>query len=192
MAKDTKDLTDEELMKLVMEKNGDAYSEIVRRHTERYYALSYRMLSEREGAEDVVQDSFLMLWNSPEKWDPSKNVKFTTWFYRVVVNACLDVKKRVKYTVANDINELTSEARSQEEASELKSAKDKVEALIRELPENQQTALALCFYEGVSQKEAASVMDISVKALESLLMRAKGSLRAKLNTNPKTEVAYNR
>ena len=45
----------------VIEKDGDAYSEIVRRHTKRYYALSYRLLSERQGAEDVVQDSFLML-----------------------------------------------------------------------------------------------------------------------------------
>jgi len=176
-------------MKLVMEKNGDAYSEIVRRHTDRYYALSYRMLSEREGAEDIVQDSFLMLWNSPEKWDGSKNAKFTTWFFRVVVNACLDVKKRVKYTVPEDDIELESPGHSQEEASELKSTKNKVEALIHELPESQQTALALCFYEGLSNKEAASVMDISVKAVESLLMRAKGSLRAKLNTNPKTEVA---
>lgn len=176
-------------MKLVMEKNGDAYSEIVRRHTDRYYALSYRMLSEREGAEDVVQDSFLMLWNSPEKWDASKNAKFTTWFYRVVVNACLDQKKRVIYTVPEDDFELESPGRSQEEASELKNTKNKVEALIQELPESQQTALALCFYEGLSNKEAASVMDLSVKAVESLLMRAKGSLRAKLSIDRKTEVA---
>ena len=189
MYKDTKDLTDEELMKLVVEKNGDAYSEIVRRHTDRYYALSYRMLSEREGAEDVVQDSFLMLWNSPEKWDASMNVKFTTWFYRVVVNACLDQKKKVKYTVPEDDFELESPGRSQEEASELKSTKDKVEALIQELPESQQTALALCFYEGVSQKEASMIMGISIKALESLLMRAKSTLRKKLMMNIKTEVA---
>lgn len=189
MPRDTKDLSDEELMRRVMEKDGEAYSEIVRRHTDRYYALSYRMLSEREGAEDIVQDSFLMLWNTPDKWDASRNAKFTTWFYRVVLNACLDQKKKVKYDATNDDYELESQEQAQDEASELKRTKDKVEALIQGLPESQQTALALCFYEGLSNKEAASVMDMSVKALESLLMRAKSSLRTKLNTNTKTEVA---
>jgi RNA polymerase sigma-70 factor, ECF subfamily len=188
MPRDTKELTDEELMRSVMEKDGEAYSEIVRRHTDRYYALSYRMLSEREGAEDIVQDSFLMLWNSPDKWDESKNAKFTTWFYRVVVNACLDQRKKARFDTSDEDFELASQAQAQDEASELKRTKDKVGALIQELPGSQQTALTLCFYEGLSNKEAASVMDLSVKALESLLMRAKSTLRQKLMVKRKTEV----
>lgn len=188
MPTDTKELTDEELMRRVMEKDHESYSELVKRHTDRYYALSYRMLSEREGAEDVVQESFLMLWNTPRKWDESKNAKFTTWFYRVVVNACLDVKKRNKPEDPADDYDLADDARGQDDAADLKRTKDEVEAYIRELPESQQTALTLCFYEGVSQKEAASIMGVSVKALESLLMRAKSALRQKLMVKRKTEV----
>lgn len=188
MPTDTKELTDEELMRDVMERDGDAYSELVRRHTDRFYSLSYRMLSEREGAEDVVQESFLMLWNSPSKWDSAKNTKFTTWFYRVVANACLDVKKTDKPGVPADEYDIPDDAPDQDEAADFKRTKDEIEALIRQLPESQQTALTLCFYEGVSQKEAASIMGVSVKALESLLMRAKSTLREKLTKRNNTGV----
>lgn len=176
-------------MMRVIEKDGDAYSEIVRRHTKRYYALSYRLLSEREGAEDIVQDSFLMLWNSPGKWDPSKRVKFTTWFYRVVTNACLDQRRKIKSEVAEDNVELESHEKQQDEAVELKRTKDRIIKIIRELPESQQTALALCFYEGLSNREAAEIMDVTVKAVESLLMRAKTALRQKLTS--KTKIGVN-
>ena len=118
MPRDTKELSDEELMRRVMEKDGEAYSEIVIRHTDRYYALSYRLLSEREGAQDIVQDSFLMLWNSPGKWDESKNAKFTTWFYRVVLNACLDQRKKARFDTSNEDFEPASQERPQDEASE--------------------------------------------------------------------------
>lgn len=189
MDTDPTQLTDEELMTHVMEQDAQAYSEIVRRHTKKYYSLSYRLLSDRESAEDAVQDSFLMLWNTPGKWDPSKNVKFTTWFYRVVTNACLDKKRKYRYETPEQSVELESNERNQEEAVVLKRAKDKIESLIQQLPENQQTALTLCFYEGLSNKEASAVMDLSVKAVESLLMRAKASLRNKIGTDRKTEVA---
>lgn len=188
MDRDTASLSDEELMSLVKQKDTDAYSELVKRHTNRFYALSYRLLSERESAEDVVQDSFLMLWNSPGKWDASKNAKFTTWFYRVVTNACLDQRRKFKSEVSEEDIELESDEKAQDEVIELRNTKDRVDSLISELPESQQTALALCFYEGVSNKEAAEVMDISVKALESLLMRAKGTLRQKLTAKSKAEV----
>jgi len=49
-----------------------------------------------------------------------------------------------------------------------------------QLPERQQIALNLCFYEGVSNKEAAEIMDINLKALQSLIMRAKTNLKEKL------------
>lgn len=188
MDRDPTSLSDEELMSLVIKKDTDAYSELVKRHSGKYYALSYRLLSERESAEDIVQDSFLMLWNSPGKWDPEKKVKFTTWFYRVVTNACLDQRRKFKSEVSEEDVELESDEKAQDEVIELRNTKDRVESLIQGLPESQQTALALCFYEGVSNKEAAEVMDISVKALESLLMRAKTSLRQKLTTTSKAEV----
>lgn len=56
-----------------------------------------------------------------------------------------------------------------------------LEGAIQSLPERQKTALNLCFYEGLSNREAADIMGVSVKALESLLVRAKGALKDELS-----------
>jgi RNA polymerase sigma-70 factor, ECF subfamily len=191
MAKETKEFTDEELMGMI--RNGDrtAFSELVMRHTKRYYSLAYRMLSNREEAEDIVQESFLALWTKPDSWDSKRQAKFTTWFYRVVTNACIDTKRKNTPLQLEDGYDPPDESRGTEEMLELKREKENIDAYIGELPESQQTALTLCFYEGVSNRDAADIMGVSVKALESLLMRAKSSLRNKLSAEKGREETAN-
>jgi RNA polymerase sigma-70 factor (ECF subfamily) len=94
MGIETKEFTDEELMGLIKNGDRDAFSELVMRHTKKYYSLAYRMLSSREEAEDIVQESFLILWTNPASWDSRRQTKFTTWFYRVVANACIDMRRK--------------------------------------------------------------------------------------------------
>lgn len=180
MGIETKEFTDEELMGRLRDGDRDAFSALVMRHTKKYYSLAYRMLSSREEAEDIVQEAFLTLWSSPTSWDGGRQTKFTTWFYRVVANACIDRKRKNAPLQMEDGFDPPGEGRGAEEALEMKRNKENIDACIGELPESQQTALALCFYEGVSNREAAEIMGVSVKALESLLMRAKASLRSKL------------
>lgn len=85
---------DNELLSLIQSGSSQAFSTLVERHTERFYRLAYRYLQSREAAEDAVQDAFIKLWENPGLWQPEKNSKFTTWFYRIVVNLCLDSRKR--------------------------------------------------------------------------------------------------
>ena len=94
MGIETKEFTDEELMGRIRNGDREAFSMLVMRHTKRYYSLAYRMLSSREEAEDIVQESFLTVWTSPASWDGGRQTKFTTWFYRVVANACIDRKRK--------------------------------------------------------------------------------------------------
>jgi RNA polymerase sigma-70 factor (ECF subfamily) len=191
MAKETKDFTDEELMGHIRDGNRDAFSELVMRHTKRYYSLAYRMLSSREEAEDIVQESFLALWTNPDRWDSGRKAKFTTWFYRVVTNACIDMKRKNTPLQLEEGYDPPDESRGTEETLELKRKKENMDAYIGELPESQRTALTLCFYEGVSNRDAAEIMGVSVKALESLLMRAKASLRNKLSEESGREETVN-
>lgn len=191
MAKETKDFTDEELMGHIRGGNRDAFSELVMRHTKRYYSLAYRMLSSREEAEDIVQETFLALWTNPDRWDSGRQAKFTTWFYRVVTNACIDRKRKNTPLQLEDGYDPPDESRGMEEMLELKRKKENMDAYIGELPESQRTALTLCFYEGVSNRDAAEIMGVSVKALESLLMRAKASLRNKLSEESVREETVN-
>ena len=92
MARESPD--DESLLARVGEGDGPAFAMLVRRHSERYYRLAYRYTARCEEAEDVVQAAFIRLWETPDIWDPRREAKFTTWFYRVVVNLCLDSRKK--------------------------------------------------------------------------------------------------
>ncbi len=179
MAAELENLNDEQLLNLICNNdNSQAFSVLVKRHNRRFYYLAYRSLYNKEEAQDVVQDAFIKLWDNPKIWDAKKKAKFTTFFYKIIVNRCLDINKRqrkrhleFKDSLAHN-NEL-----NQFETAEHKQKQDLLESAIQSLPAKQKMALNLCFYEGISNKEAAEIMGMKVKALESLLMRSKQSLR---------------
>ena len=172
---------DEELLALIQGGSQQAFSVLVQRHTERFYRLAYRYLQSKEAAEDVVQDAFVKLWEDPGRWQAERNNKFTTWFYRVVVNSCLDWQKKKRPVELGDRELLIADDRETPDIAMLHVERHKVlEREIAALPERQRTALNLCFDEGLSNQEAAQVMGLKLKALQSLVMRAKTTLKERL------------
>ena len=163
--------------------DGDhlAFSILVERHSDRFYGLAWRITSNDQDAEDVVQDAFLKLWNAPDMFDPDKGTKFTTWFYRIVSNMAIDhIRKRKKTVGTENFDWIESDKAGQHDEYNEQQEQALLEQAIQELPDKQKLALNLCFYEGLSNKEAADVIGVGVKALESLLMRAKGKLKDNL------------
>ncbi len=173
-------LDDESLILQIKEGKHQAFEEIVNRHAKRFYSLAYRLVFNREEAEDIVQDAFLKLWNKPELWDSRKRVKFTTWFYRVVTNLCIDHNKKKKPVPLSDKTPIRHEQPGQDVLLDHQQKQVLLDNLIRELPERQQLAINLCFYEGLSNEEAAEIMGVKVKVLQSLIMRAKMTLKEKI------------
>jgi RNA polymerase sigma-70 factor (ECF subfamily) len=172
---------DEELLGLIQHGSQEAFSVLVQRHTERFYRLAYRYLQSKETAEDVVQDAFVKLWEDPGKWQAERNNKFTTWFYRVVVNLCLDWQKKKKPLELGDQELSIADDRDTPDSAMIHAQEQKIlEKEIAALPERQRTALNLCFDEGLSNQEAAEVMGLKLKALQSLVMRAKTTLKERL------------
>ena len=172
---------DESLMVYIRNGDHEAFAALVSRHSKMFYAAAYRMCSHQEEAEDIVQDAFLKLWKNPERWDPENGAKFTTWFYRVVTNQALDHVRKKKPTSNSDIlDRFEDNCPDQLESLEETRLQGDLEQAILSLPERQKAALNLCFYEGLSNKEAAEILGVGVKALESLLMRAKSGLRDEL------------
>ena len=165
-------------MELVQNRDQDAFSTLVRRHTDRFYALAYRTLFNRMEAEDIVQESFLKLWSKPYLWESNRKVRFVTWFYRIIINACYDHNKRKSSNdhASSDFAEIEAGSCSLE-AHRLES---EVEKALLSLPDKQRIAIALCFYEGLSNREAAEALGVKLKALQSLLMRGKSTLKMKL------------
>ena len=161
---------------------GDAAAArvLVDRHGDRLMAVAYRLLGERDGAEDVVQETFIRMWKHAHKWH-SEQAKFSTWLHRVAINLCYDrlrkASSRYEHSAGDDLPDRadeTPDAAAQLETGErglaLRDALDR-------LPERQKAAIVLCHYEERSNREAAEMMEISVEAIESLLARARRSLR---------------
>jgi len=175
------DKDDHELLTLIQDGSHHAFAELVRRHTERFYRLAYRYVQNKETAEDIVQDAFLKLWENPGTWEAERNNKFTTWFYRVVANLCLDWQKRKRPVELPE--EAINVADDQEtvDAAMIRVQEQRLlEKEIGGLPERQRMALNLCFDQGLSNQEAAEIMGVNLKALQSLIMRAKTTLKDRL------------
>lgn len=180
-------LSDGDLMPMVVAGNHDAFAELVKRHTQQFFALAFRSLQHQGDAEDVVQNAFIKLWQNPRLWNPEKS-KFTTWFYRVIVNACHDYRRKHKRLLGVDDNILeaasepvTSEQNLLERQQQLNWQQQCLEVAINQLPTSQSDALNLVVYSELPQKQAAEIMGISLKALESLLVRAKRSINKMVN-----------
>lgn len=172
--------SDEVLLRSIQTGSHPAFTALVKRHHLRFYALAWSLLRQREAAEDVVQHAFLMLWEKPDSWKEGKGAKFTTWFYRVVFNRALDQKRRPTFLplpeepIFADPGPLAEAVMlQQEEIGRLNRA-------LQALPDRQRAALTLCFSEGLSNQEAARIMGLRLKALQSLLVRAKQTLKMRL------------
>ncbi|MGB0720490.1 MAG: RNA polymerase sigma factor [Bdellovibrionales bacterium] len=177
-------IDDEGLVARVCEGDHRAFAALVERHTQMFFSAAYRVCASVQEAEDIVQDAFLKLWSRPQAFDPAKGVKFTTWFYRVVTNVAIDAARKKKPHTGTDVIDFMADQGAMADdvliADEDQAA---LEAAIQDLPERQKLALNLCFYEGLSNKDAAEVLGVGVKALESLIMRAKTTLKDRFAVN---------
>jgi RNA polymerase sigma-70 factor (ECF subfamily) len=171
---------DHELLALAQEGSRQAFGVLVERHNERFYRLAYCYVQNKEAGEDIVQEAFLKLWEDPGKWEAERNTKFTTWFYRIVVNLCLDWQKKKRPVQLDDELPLADERETAEEAIMRSQEQRALEREIAALPERQRVALNLCYDEGLSNREAAEVMKLNLKALQSLIMRAKTTLKERM------------
>jgi len=174
------DKDDDELLRLIQDGSHHAFAELVKRHTERFYRLAFRYVQSKETAEDIVQDAFLKLWENPGTWQPERTNRFTTWFYRIVVNLCLDWQKKKRPVELDDEVEQVDDGETMDAAMIRTQEQKMLEKEIGALPERQRTALNLCFDEGLSNQEAAEVMGVNLKALQSLIMRAKITLKERM------------
>jgi len=171
--------SDQTLAAFIGQGDAIAFQILMERHINMHLSFAERMMGNREEAEDIVQDAFSKLWIHAEKFDPSRS-KFTTWFYRIVMNRCLD-KKRKKTPLSLPEN---YDAVDQREDPSERLAKKQRERTIRqalnEIPGRQRAAITLCYFEGLSNQEAADILALNIKALESLLCRGRKNLKTLL------------
>lgn len=177
------DISDDALMVLFANGDGQAASVLAYRHTGRVLALSLRMLRDQAEAEDVAQEALMRLWKIAPDWRQGE-AKVSTWLYRVASNLCTDrLRKHSGKRATQDIDSVPEphDERPSVEADLI--ARDRAAALqdaLQSLPTRQRQAVSLRFLQELTNPEVAEVMDVSVEAVESLLSRGKRALAQRL------------
>ncbi len=158
---------DRALMARVAQGDGDAFRTLTGRHMPMVHALAWRMLADGAEAEDVVQEVFTKLWVGAKSWTPVGG-GLGAWL------------RRRRHLSAEPVPERADEAPGADIVLDEERRRRAVTVAIQALPDRQRAAIVLTYYEGASNAEAASTLGLGVKALESLLVRARQSLSRSL------------
>jgi RNA polymerase sigma-70 factor (ECF subfamily) len=198
----TDESSDPDAALMIAVRAGDerAFATLVRRWQDRVVGLANRYLRSAADAEDLAQEVFLRVHRAKESYEPS--AKFSTWIFRITVNASLNQIRARKarravsgemvsgggrngdggndgsdggaYEAPDDAAPDPAESAEKDELARV------VRRVVDSLPERQRTAILLNKYEGLSYEECAAAMDLTVMALKSLLTRARTTLKTKL------------
>jgi RNA polymerase sigma-70 factor (ECF subfamily) len=172
------DDSDEALMARVAKGDQLAFRELARRHVPAMLGLARRILGNAADAEDVVQEAMLRVWTHAPRWQPLALLR--TWLSRVVVNLCLDRKRRATWVELEAAGELADPSSGATEIAEAAERDKLLAAAIKGLPARQRAAIVLSYTEGMSNAQVAELLDTTVSAVETLLVRGKQNLRRAL------------
>jgi RNA polymerase sigma-70 factor, ECF subfamily len=174
-------------------KQGDvsAFEQLVKRYDRNIFRIAQHITQNREDAEDVVQDAFLKAYENLEQFQG--NSKFYTWLVRIAVNESLMKLRRRKTskTVSMDEDVETEEGSMPREFADWSpnpeqqfgqsELGDILRKTIQGLPSGFRTVFVLRDVEGLSTEETAEMLDLSIPAVKSRLLRARLQLRERLN-----------
>jgi RNA polymerase sigma-70 factor, ECF subfamily len=150
-----------------------AFSELVRRHQRRAYAVARAIVINHEDAEDAVQEAFLHAYRAIDRFLPDQ--AFGAWLHRIVANAALDVTRRRKVRDADELPEtVASPFRDPAEKSELR---QRLTEALSTLPERQRAVIVLHDVEGYKHAEIGKMLDIPEGTARSDLHYARSQLR---------------
>ena len=169
---------DHDLMARTAQGDGRAFQILARRHAGRALALARRILRNEALAEEVVQDALLRVWINAPRWRPE--AAFRTWLYRIVVNLCLNARRRASDLPLAAADHVADAAPAADVQLEARERDRRLAAAVDALPPRQRAAITLTYQEGLGNAEVAAVLDTSVSGVETLLVRARRAVRAAL------------
>lgn len=170
------DVSDETLAGLAAAGDREAFARLLARHYDRILTLSWRMTGLRAEAEDLTQDICVSLPAKLAGW--RHEARFTTWLYRVVVNACHDRRRRLAARDRASAGWGEWEIARQADIEEERAAQDWLLAAMTSLPQDLRDSVALVLGEEMTQSEAAAVLDLSEGTVAWRMSEVKKRLRA--------------
>ena len=179
---------DEDLVASARRGDRHAFEELVDRHKQKAYHIAFDFARDREDAKDLSQEAFLKAFTNLKHFDGRSS--FYTWFYRILVNLCLDYKRRQRRTPAETFDEAVEnevepthqpeKPRSPDQQVWAKQFSLRIGQALDELPARQRTAFVLKNHQGLSIKEIAELMETAEGTVKVHLHRAVMALRERL------------
>ncbi len=163
-------------MRRVAARDGEAFRELADRHAARPHRVAWRMLGDATEAQDVAQEAMLRLWRDAGMWR-SGGSGVAAWLTRVATNLCLDRLRQRARMSGEAVPERADEAPLADALIAGDQARGQVIRAMDRLPERQRAAVVLTYYEELSNADAAAMLEMNIKAFESLLLRARRALR---------------
>ncbi|HSE02505.1 MAG TPA: sigma-70 family RNA polymerase sigma factor [Methylomirabilota bacterium] len=185
--------SDEQLCRAVAEREPGAFDLLVERYQERAYRIAWSVLRDREEARDCSQEAFLRLHESAGSF--AGQSKFSTWFYRILVNCCLDQQRRRRgwrrlvgwrdrrehgADESDPVEQAPAPFTDPGDRMDAERRMSRVWALVDELSPQQRAAVTLSCREGLATKDIAAVLSLSEATVRVHLHRALTTLRRRI------------
>jgi RNA polymerase sigma-70 factor (ECF subfamily) len=178
-------LADEDLMPLLAEKDPEAFEVFYDRHGGAAYSLAYRIVGDRSGAEDVVQEAFISIWRSGAHFDRARG-SVRSWTLGIVRNRAIDALRRQsgKAPKLDFDDEAAIEQRpapdyTDEQALQRESARE-LRGALSELPDEQSKVIELAYFGGFSHSEIAEMLSMPLGTVKGRMRLGIEKIRMQL------------
>ncbi|HDP69422.1 MAG TPA: sigma-70 family RNA polymerase sigma factor [Actinobacteria bacterium] len=175
---------DEVLVQRILSGDEDCFEELVNRHFKGLLFLALQMLDNFEEAEEVVQEAFLKAYTSLESYNP--NWRFSTWFYRITTNKCLNRLRRKKLRFLWEARELRNQklkddfVNSPERTVISTERQERLMRAISKLPSDYRALIIFKYFQELKYEEIAKILNIPPSTVGTKLFRARMLLRKNL------------
>jgi len=190
-------LADEELMAHVDRKDPQAFEVLYDRHGGAGYSLAYRIVGDRNAAEDVAQEAFLSIWRSNARFDRARG-SVRSWVLSVVRNRAIDALRRggSRAPKLDHDDDALLEARPAEEATEEEAIRREtsreLRGALRSLPDDQSRVIELAYFGGLTQVEIAQALGEPLGTIKTrtrtALERLRAALRPHFSSDPEVSL----
>ena len=177
-------------IKQVLKGDQNAYADIVNLYQHKLYQVCYRMLGNKQEAEDIAQEAFIRAYINLHSYDQKR--KFSTWLYRIATNLCIDRirKKKPDYYLDAEVagtegldmySQIAADEKLPEEAVEQMELQDRIQYEISRLPDKYRSVIVLKYIEELSLQEISEILDMPLGTVKTRIHRGREALRKQLN-----------
>ena len=173
--------TESDIIQQCRDGNKEAFRWLVQQHQRLVFSLALKMLADEEEAKDVVQETFIRVWQRISDYDPQKS--FTTWLYTIASRLCLDRLKQIRRTLPLPDDERVLQRFANTDSQQTLENSEWV-SIVRMLAEGlspkQKLVFTLCQLEGLPSAEVEQITGMDAKQVKSNLYVARQTIRERL------------